>query len=149
MRAKKSLFLVADAHVGKFYLVENLKISREIATVKVDDVCVHHQKPEGGRFPKSGHFFREYAPHTDPKEVDRSCFSRNLAHELHKLLEQEKYDQLILVCSTKILGGIRKCLPEHLLKTLEVTEVAKDLASRTSTELQKDVLDKMKFGHSE
>ena len=145
MKTKKALMLVADSKIGKFYLAENFKISSLIEELKYDDVCVYHTKENLGRFPKSGGAFREFAPHTDPKEVNRHCFSKNLAHKLHSLLEGEKYDQLILVCGSKILGDIRKDLPAHALKTIDVKEVQKDIAHHNQTELQAEVLDKLKF----
>ena len=135
---------MADSKIGKFYSAENFKLGNLILETKSDDVCIHHTKKGLGRFPKSGNF-REFAPHTEPKEVDRQCFSRILARELHKLFEQEKYTQLILVCNSKMLGDIRKDLPEHLLKMLDIKELRKEFTRKNTTELQKEVLDKLKF----
>jgi protein required for attachment to host cells len=65
-------------------------------------------------------------PPTDPKEVEKQRFVRQLADRLAEALAEGRFGRLVLVAPPRVLGELRAVLAEKVRATI-VREVDKDL----------------------
>ncbi len=65
-------------------------------------------------------------PSTDPKEVEKQRFARELATTLESACNEGRFARLMLVAPPKMLGELRDLLPEKVKEKI-VREVDKDL----------------------
>jgi len=142
----KKILLIADSKTAKFYLVENFKIQSLIKELSSEELKIHHarQEKKTGRFDKSGLGSRFLDTHSEAKDLDRKDFCKIIVHDLSRLLDETKYDQLILVCAPKTLGDIRSNFPAKF-KDIHITEVVKEITHADISQIEKEVLYKLKF----
>lgn len=81
-----------------------------------------------GRSIDSSHVGDRHAmePPTDPKEVEKQRFVRQLAERLTEALTEGRFARLVLVAPPRVLGELRAVLPEKV-RAAVVHEVDKDL----------------------
>lgn len=81
-----------------------------------------------GRSIDSSHVGDRHAmePSTDPKEVEKQRFAREIAAILESASNEGRFARLMLVAPPKMLGELRDLLPEKVKDKL-VKEVDKDL----------------------
>jgi protein required for attachment to host cells len=81
-----------------------------------------------GRSVDSSHVGDRHAmePPTDPKEVEKQRFVRQLADRLAEALAEGRFGRLVLVAPPRVLGELRAVLAEKVRATI-VREVDKDL----------------------
>lgn len=81
-----------------------------------------------GRSVDSSHVGDRHAmePPTDPKEVEKQRFARELASTLETASNEGRFARLMLVAPPKMLGELRDVLPEKVKEKI-VKEVDKDL----------------------
>ncbi|MCX7629182.1 MAG: host attachment protein [Geminicoccaceae bacterium] len=81
-----------------------------------------------GRSVDSSHVGNRHAmePSTDPKEVEKLRFARELAEKLEEANNAGRFARLMLVAPPKMMGELRELLSERV-KEKVVREVEKDL----------------------
>ncbi|MCS7267500.1 MAG: host attachment protein [Geminicoccaceae bacterium] len=81
-----------------------------------------------GRSVDSSHVGNRHAmePSTDPKEVEKLRFARELAEKLEEANNAGRFARLMLVAPPKMMGELRELLSEKV-KEKVVREVEKDL----------------------
>lgn len=134
------LIVVADAKQAEFYKAVGLKITHKENTLHLEDVVATHKRQDLKQgFNKKGsspsHFFD---PHTEADEIERKEFGRKLTNELNILCNKEKYDELILIATPKILGEIRANLDKQL-KNILTKEIAKELVGSDTVVLEQQI----------
>mgnify|MGYP003999288987 CR=1 FL=1 len=146
-KIKKKLLLIADAKLAKFYLAEDFKIKSLVKEFTVEDAKIHHDRQlrKTGKFNKSsGSGPRFFDPHSEAKDLDRSDFCKAIMYEMSKLFDETSYDQLILVCGPKMLGGLRNEFPAKL-KAIDIKEFRKELIHDNVKQIEEEVLEELKF----
>jgi protein required for attachment to host cells len=79
-------------------------------------------------------------PSTDPKEVEKERFARELASTLEKAADEGRFARLMLVAPPKMLGELREVLAEKVKEKI-VKEVDKDLTWVAVHELPAHLVD--------
>lgn len=87
---------------------------------------------------RSGHAGTQFEPHTDAKDKAQASFARQLADYLNEGAATQRYQALVLIASSQILGEIKPCLDPLAQKALERT-VPSDLTKFTGPKLKERV----------
>ncbi|BCX17967.1 MAG: host attachment protein [Geminicoccaceae bacterium] len=95
-----------------------------------------------GRSVDSSHVGNRHAmePSTDPKEVEKERFARELASTLEAAANEGRFARLMLVAPPKMLGELREVLAEKVKEKI-VKEVDKDLTWVSVHELPAHLVD--------
>lgn len=78
-------------------------------------------------------------PHTDPKDVEKERFVRELAKELDRAHAHREYDRLVLVAAPQCLGMLRGAVSSVVEKSI-VSTLDKDYTHLELRDLQERLL---------
>lgn len=109
----RKLVIVADAAQAYFAVGLGRKLHQIILELSNHELNTHEPDPKkNGRTTGGGgrHF---YDPHTSNKDIESQAFANEILHNLDHLMQERKYESLILVAAPKMLGLIRKKLNPH------------------------------------
>ena len=88
----------------------------------------------GRTFDSAGAHRHAMEPHSDPQREAKRSFAMDMIAEMHKQVQKNSFDRLILVAAPATLGDIRKILPKPLLAVL-YAEIPKNLVQIPDNEL--------------
>jgi len=107
----RKLVIVADAAQAYFAVGLERKLHGIILELTNHELHTHEaDAKKGGRSIDGRHF---YDPHTSNKDIESQAFVNEIIHHLDHLMQEKKYESLILVAVPKMLGLIRKKLNPH------------------------------------
>lgn len=107
----RKLVIVADATQAYFAVGLGNRLHRIIVEMTNHELNTHEPDPKkGGRAIGSFHY---YDPKTDSKDAESQVFVKEIIDKLNHLMQEEKYEGLIVVAVPKMLGLIRKKLNPH------------------------------------
>jgi protein required for attachment to host cells len=134
----RKLVIVADAARAYFAVGEQRKLHRIILEMSNHELHTHEPDPKkNGRTTGGGgrHF---YDPTTDNKDIESQAFVKEIVTALDHLMEEERYESLIVVAVPKMLGLIRKKLKPHwpLVRSL-----ALEATQMSLEQLQEEIFD--------
>ncbi|WPX96257.1 host attachment protein [Candidatus Bandiella euplotis] len=130
------IILVMDAKFAKLYDAEGLKIKSLISEHTSEEFGIHHKKQSlrtGFKTQSNGvggHFFD---PHTEPKDIDRAKFSKEISEIIKEKIKDNGFSELIIIATPKMLSLMRKSLPK--LHKIQIKEVAKDLVQSAESQI--------------
>lgn len=107
----------------------------ELQGLNVPGREINSDRP-GRTFDSAGAGRHAKEPKTDPREVEKQRFTRDLAKMLHKELGKGRFEQLVLVAPPQELGRLRAELSAAVSERVSA-ELNKDLTHETPTELAK------------
>lgn len=87
---------------------------------------------------RTAHHGTQFEPHTEPDDKDRLVFARQVAASLNEGASEHRYNELILIASSPMLGTLRPLLNPAALALLK-RSVSSDLTRYQNTELQQRV----------
>lgn len=95
-----------------------------------------------GRSVDSSHIGNRHAmePPTDPKEVEKQRFARELADKLEEANNEGRFARLMIVAPPKMMGELREVLSDRVKEKI-VREVEKDLTWVSVHELPEHLRD--------
>jgi protein required for attachment to host cells len=130
--AAKAKLLRADRAARRFHLVREEE--HQASRAKAGELMADRQ----GRSLDSSHTGSRHAmePGTDPKRVEKRRFAASLIDELDAAAVADRFDRLVLVAEPRMLGELRRALPEHVAARLD-RQLAKDLARLEGPQLEK------------
>ena len=107
----QKLVIVADAARAHFAVGKGRKLHDIILEMPNQELNTHEPDPKkNGRSIGGQHF---YDPTTDKKDIEKLAFVNEIVDTLTHLMQEGKYESLILVAAPKMLGLIRKKLNPH------------------------------------
>jgi protein required for attachment to host cells len=107
----RKFVIVADAAQAYFAVGEGKRLHRKILELSNHELHTHDPDPKkNGRAIGS---LRYYDPRTPIKDVESQAFVKEIVDKLEQLMQEERYEGLILVAVPRILGLIRKKLNPH------------------------------------
>jgi protein required for attachment to host cells len=107
----RKLVIVADAAKAYFAVGLDNRLHRIIVEMTNHELNTHEPNPKkDGRTIGS---LRFYDPKTDSKDAESHPFVKEIIDKLTHLMQEEKYEGLIVVAVPKMLGLIRKKLNPH------------------------------------
>lgn len=129
----KHLVLVVDGHRAKVLEKSGLQLKQLGSTIERSKVMQEFDMGAGkpGRMRAPGGT-QDYAPHTDPEDVQHDSFMREVARRMNHGYPEML--TLILIAPPHSLGQLRKHLNEHILAKID-HEVAKDLTKLREDEI--------------
>jgi protein required for attachment to host cells len=101
------------------------------ARIKGEDLLA--DRP-GRTFDSAGQGRHAKEPRTDPKEVEKQKFAHHLAETLTSDADEHRFASLVLVTPPKLLGELRRLLPERV-RGLVTVEMDKDLTQVSEHDL--------------
>lgn len=122
----KKLIAVADKEHLKFFEAEGVKITGQKAAINLDIPKHKTQSRHQGSYHKNSEMGGFYDPHTDPKELEGRDSAKNIISHIEELLKGEKYSEVILASSPKMLGYLRKSMKSDIKNKIS-KEIDKDL----------------------
>lgn len=134
----KKLVAIADKMHIKFFEAEGVKITNKISEVKLDIDKNNPQNNGQGSFHKNSAIGGFYEPHTDPKELEGKSSAKNILEHIESILKSDKYREVILASSPKILGYLRKGMNQHLKSKIS-KEIDKDLIHAEISLIEKKI----------
>lgn len=87
---------------------------------------------------RSGHAGTQFEPHTEAQDKAQASFARQLADYLNEGATTQRYDALVLIASSPMLGELKPCLNQAAQNALERT-VPSDLTKYTGPTLKERV----------
>lgn len=87
---------------------------------------------------RSGHAGTQFEPHTEAQDKAHASFARQLADYLNEGATTQRYQALVLIASSPMLGELKPCLNQAARKAIERT-VASDLTKYTGPKLKERV----------
>lgn len=134
----KKLIAIVDKEHVKFYEAKGLKITSQKANIKLDIDKHKVQSKHQGSYHQNQEMGGFFDPHTDPKEIEGKNSAKNILAHIQKVLENEKYSEVILASSPKILGYLRKSMKSSI-KDKITKEIDKDLINSDITSIEKKI----------
>ncbi len=140
MKIKKSTWVVI-ANGAKYLLTENIGKAFEPelsvrAHVEEGHLATHEQgtdRPGRRSGPTSA---KSAISQADWHQMDEAHFAAKLAARLHKDVQANAFDELVLVADPRTLGNLRAALHQEVSKCV-IGEVAKDLTNLPLSEIEK------------
>lgn len=131
---KKNIIWIAiiDSHHAKIFDApkdENLVLLKEI-------ILETEPNPKQGRsFDSFGKGRHAMEPHTDFKDVERQHLADQIEEFLHEALNQNKFDNLILVCPHKMANFLDEKLSDKIKEKI-VHKLHKNISEFNPTEIK-------------
>lgn len=87
---------------------------------------------------RTGHAGTQFEPHTEVEDKERNSFARELANYLNTSINDHRYDTLVIIASSPMLGELKPHLSHDTAKALKRC-IASDLTHFTGPELVKHI----------
>ena len=107
----RKLIMVADATRAYFAVGEGKKIHG--ITIEMDNHEIGSHEPDAKKNERTIESYNSYDHKTENKDAENLAFAKQLTDQLNQLMEEERYEGLIIVATPKMLGLIRKKLKPH------------------------------------
>lgn len=133
--------VVANSRRARIFLAKNSlgKTLVEVKTLVHPELGLHEREwvtdAPGRAFDSMGEGRHALEPSMPLKDQEMHAFSRQVAEELKKAHEQNRYDKLVIVASPEFLGFLRKHLDPQLMSSISM-EINKDLTMLPPIELR-------------
>lgn len=133
------LIAVVDLNKLRLYEAQAIKITEQIEELPLAVRKEHrHQQGSyqlgGGHLPTPGSAFE---PHTSGKDLELLETAKIVAHHLDKKAVQEnKYQELIVIAEPKLLGHLKQQFSKNLKKIIS-KEVPKDFSHQKEEDIER------------
>jgi len=123
--------LRADKKKGPLELVKTL----EHPESRMKDSELYSDQP-GRAFDSGGQGRHAMENEVDAKKMESIRFAQQLAEELKKAAEEERFHKLYILAAPAFLGELREKLDPHV-KSMIKEEIPKDVVKQTAEEIRK------------